>query len=110
MELWGKNLKINPKKGKRKMKNLRIWSQKFLGNVISPPSRGKSSSTPNAGDQKHMRYDNNKNNRNYGQNKTEYSIPLRYGNNYKSTGSYGQRFDGQQKKGVSSFRSKPSRK
>ena len=50
-----------------------------------------------------MRFDNERNNRNYGQNtcRTEYSTPLRYGNNYRPSSSYGQRSNNQQKKSYS---------
>ena len=70
MELWGKNLKINSKKGKRKLKNFKDLVPEISGKRDFSSFKRKSSFTPNAGDQKHMRYDNNKNNRNYGQNKT----------------------------------------
>lgn len=74
------------------------------------PTKRKANYTPGARDQKQARFDNSKA-RTFTPNRTDYSTPLRYGNDYKTTtGSYGQKFQGQQKKGVSSFRSKFSRK
>ena len=68
----------------------------------------------NVRDQKQTRFDNSRSNRNLSQNRSEFSIPLqygRYGNDYKpNTGSYGQKFQGHQKKVVSSFRAKISNK
>ena len=63
----------------------------------------KATYTTNTHEQKQMRFDNSRNYRSYGQNRPEYSAP-RYGNRYKSAGTYGQRFSNQQNKGVSSFR------
>ena len=62
----------------------------------------KATYTTNTHEQKQMRFDNSRNYRSYGQNRPEYSAP-RYGNRYKSAGTYGQRFSNQQNKGVSSF-------
>ena len=73
------------------------------GKKETPCFKRKSSSQSGSWDSKHMRFDNERNNRNYGQNtcRTEYSTPLRYGNNYRPSTSYGQRSNNQQKKSYS---------
>ena len=92
------NLKINSN-SKEKNKEYKDLVPEVNGNQNSAPKR-KAPATKNSQDQKQMRFENNMNNRNYSQNKPEYSTPLRYGNTYKSTGSYRQRVGNQQKKGV----------
>ena len=94
---------------KEKNKEYKDLVPEVTGKQNFAPKR-KAPASSNSQDQKQMRFENNKSNRNYSHNKPEYSTPLKYGNNYKSTGSYGQRFGNQQKKGVSSFRARTQSK
>ncbi|MCW4343718.1 MAG: hypothetical protein N0E48_10205 [Candidatus Thiodiazotropha endolucinida] len=108
----GKDFETKLKDRKEKNKEFKDLVPEISGKKETPSFKRKSSTQLGSWDSKHMRYENERNNRNYGQNRTEYNTPLRYGNNYRSS-SYGQRSSSQQKKsysGVSSFRGKPKSK
>lgn len=105
----GKEFETNLKERKEKNKEFKDLVPEIKRDLN--PLKRKSSYPTNARDQKQSRFDNSRNNRNFTQNRSEYSTPLHYGNNYKSnSGSYGQKFRSHQKKGVNSFRAKQSNK
>ena len=82
----GKGFEIKLKDRKEKNEEFKDLVPEISGKKESPCFKRKSSSQSGSWDSKHMRFDNERNNRNYGQNtcRTEYSTPLRYDN--KCTG------------------------
>ena len=109
----GKEFEVKLKERKEKNKEFKDLVPEISGKKETPSFKRKSTSQAGSWYSKHMRFDNERSNRNYGQNRIEYSTSLRYGNNYRSSSFYGQRSNSQQKKsysGVSSFRTKPKSK
>ena len=110
----GKDFENKLKERKEKNKEFKDLVPEFKRD--SYPLKRKNNFSTNVRDQEQPRFDNPRNNINLCQNRSEFSTPLqygpgRYGSDYKpSTGSYGQKFQGQQKKGVSSFHTKSSNK
>ena len=105
----GKEFETKLKERKEKNKEFKDLVPEIKQDSL--PLKRKSNYPTNARDQKQSRFDNGRNNRSFSQNRSEYSTQLRYRNDYKSTsGSYGQKFQSHQKKGVSSFCAKQSNK
>ena len=84
-------LRTNSKERKEKNKKYKdLIPEVSVKQDLAP--KQKATFSTNTHEQKQMRFHNNRNYRSYGQNRPEYSAP-RYGNSYKSAGSYGQRFN-----------------
>ena len=75
-----------------RLKDRKVKSMKFLDLVPeisekkeTPSFKRKSTSLSGSWDSKHMRYDNERNDKKYGKKRTVYSTTMRYGNNYRSS-------------------------